>query len=435
MTSILWFDLFLIPSIDRHSCRLLSFRARYSMAKMLFNNQTDFAGNLDDVAVGLGLKPSFFRRAVSELVKLNWLQVQSVKANGRGRPSKAYVCSARLVESGGVHSRPFKWQIQLAEILLFGEQEIFEENIEEEDSNNSSNNKPVSLIPERWRVVLAALVLSSNQSGFVCGLPKAELASRTGIVIDSLSAYFKHLRDAKCIFHYPGGVSEKVVGAGRRVKSAYQINIPRLFEFLPNIDSRVVSLDVYEDPTKDLIFDAGLVTGWAKDIREASPQNAALKNVYSDLESKLTLEVSRTLKDKIYIRVLAAVSDLLSCQDIRVDLKRLDEDFYKSRLEKKMITRLVTSGVVGITHFNNHKIDSYEALIRMATEVGEIEPITDNDELMLIISCITSMRLVLSFYSNYLGIWEALDYEEPFSCVIYSPFNNGELVYYILDEI
>jgi hypothetical protein len=208
-----WVNALLIESPPKEHGVIASYQARVVLAKLLFHDKSTFSGNLNYTASDVGLKPLFFRKGVEGLIALDWLTEEFNNSDSLGPPSKSFRISRYFQGITTPKSNVGSWQLQIVEALLFPE-----------GRGLKTGGGALSSLT-KIDLVLAVLILSSNQSGFICNLSRPEIADRSGVAENGLKRYLNELQDKKRLLQFPGVTGKAIFGTGLQVKSVYQVNL------------------------------------------------------------------------------------------------------------------------------------------------------------------------------------------------------------------
>lgn len=412
-----------------------SFQARFVLASLLYRNRESFDGNLSDIAEKIGLKESFFRRGVEELIQLAWLDVDLKIQDGLGRPVRRYKISARAQGSVGKVVSLASWQVPAAEALLFPRGKQVVEHY----------------LPLRADIVLAVLILSANQSGFVCDLSQSAIADRSGVAVSGLNRYCKQLVEMSKLFQFPGGAGRKINGVGWLVTSVYQINFLMLIPTLPKNSLKYHNI-VNDNIISGFPLNRGLLSTWPSIISNSIPQDKESDLFLKNTHNFLVRAIPSDLNNNLIARLLSATSYLISSKKFRAELISIigsnrEEDELQHRkammkagkfqfsnaVEADMMNEIIKNKAIGVQFRLNVENHSYKELIgnyRKASDQGEV-----HDPLMLISLrlCILALRLAVYFYEiDRVVCNDVNDIQDFLYSIVWLPKQNG-LFYSLID--
>jgi len=407
-----WSYALLIESPTQDCGVKASYQARLVLASLFYHEKFSFSGNLNQVALEVGLTSSFFRIGVKDLIDLDWLTGEPNDSINLGPPSKSFRISKNLQSITTPKPNVESWQLQIVETLLFP--------------------KGGRLKNRRVDVVLAVLILSSNEAGFVCNLSQAEIADRCGIAKGGVKRFLSQLQDVGSIVQFPGGGGKKIAGSGWLVSTVYQIRLNKLRELIGlNIgQSMLLNNDYFENFYRE----AGLFKVWPTFIKDAVPQSTEYKLFMEVFTSQLKGGFSEAITTNLISRLLSAASYLLSNKNYQSVFKRL-RDKAKSpptlKEQGSMVGSLLQNKSTGIQlglddrDYNYQElIDDFQSVLEkkrviekakakraedVLKEEVPLEKLPKYDPLPLISLCLSflAIRFVTSFYSqNYVLLEE-----------------------------
>lgn len=389
-----WIAALLTESPDQSYGLKASFQARFVVASLLYRNREAFAGNLNGIAKEVGLKASFFRRGVEELIQLGWLEIEHDIQSRFGPSGRIYRISEKFQKAGCRTVGLADWQIQTAEVLLFtGGKQVVGETTEPS-------------LPSRVDTVLAVLILSASQSGFVCDLSKSEVADRSGVALSGLSRYCKQLEKMGRLVQFPGGAGKKINGTGWLVKTVYQINFLMIAQILPNKHLRKPRL-VHDDVLSHFPLRGGLLSVWPSIISDSVPQGDEAELFLENTQPLLFTAIPSVINKNLLARLLSATSYLISCKEFRAELIGMNASgrnpsrFQLSRaIEIKMMNKLLQNKAVGGQFGLGLENHTYEDLIEgsnnLSDQGAEYGPLL----LITLRLCIFSLRLAAYLYKT-----------------------------------
>lgn len=380
-----WVNALLIESPPKDHGIIASYQARIVLAKLLFHERSAFSGNLNYTASDVGLKPLFFRKGVEGLIALDWLTEESNNSASLGPPSKSFRISPHFQSITTPKSNVGSWQLQIVETLLFPE-----------GRGLKTGGGALSSLT-KIDLVLAVLILSSNQSGFVCNLSMPEVADRSGVAENGLKRYLNELQAKKKLLQFPGVTGNKIYGSGPRAKSVYQLNLRALLaESSFSVSPRLPKND---DIISNSFLYPRLFKRWNCLIGRAIPQDKAAIALMSKMENSLSKDDSGVLSSNLILRLLSGASYLMSCKDYRsvfAGIKNSEFDLNAGD-EVKMIRSLLQNESIGLQLGLGGNNYTYEELIESSKDLGVQSAECDVLALFSLCLCILSIRLVVLF--------------------------------------
>jgi hypothetical protein len=259
-------------------------------------------------------------------------------------------------------------------------------------------------LPLRADIVLAVLILSANQSGFVCNLSRKEVADRSGVAVSGLNRYCKKLVKMAKLLQFPGGAGRKINGAGWLVTSVYQINFSMLAPTLPKNSLKYHNMD-NDDVISYFPLNGGLLSAWPSIISDSIPQDKESDLFLKNTHKLLIHAIPSVLNNNLIARLLSATSHLISCKEFRTELVSIigsnregDELQLSKAVEVNMMNNIIQNKAIGLQfglEIGNH---TYEELIENYKKKSEKNEVHDPLMLISLRLCILSLRLAVYFY-------------------------------------
>lgn len=409
-----WSYALLIESPTQDCGVKASYQARLVLASLFYHEKVSFSGNLNQVALEVGLTPTFFRVGVKDLIDLDWLTGEPNNSMKLGPPSQSFRISKNLQSITTPKPNVENWQLQIVETLLFPKGE--------------------RLKNRRVDVVLAVLILSSNEAGFVCNLSKTEIADRSGVATSGLKRYLSELQVKKKLIQFPGATGNKIYGSGLRVKTVYQIDLRAI--------SAGTSLNLCPRPPKndDILLNnllyPRLFKRWPKLRGSAIPLDEAAIVLMSKMENSLSKDDSGVLSSNLILRLLSGASYLMSCKEYRsvfADIKN-SEIGLDAEWELKMIRSLLQHKSIGLQLGIGSNNYTYEELIEASKGLEDQNEECDVLALFSLCLCILTIRLVVLICLTDEQFLKDASCEQEFGYVIHWLDYKRELACYMIKQ-